>query len=198
MERSWKQGGSQCEPQQMEMVMPPPLVSSSSVWSYNHSHSWKLSQEIMNYSPNMILHSKLKLHNNVQNSIYTITISSFFFNDNIMEWHRKPGKLKKWCMSHSASQFQAHLSFLKLHTWSRIELACAESLLLHQKLFIFSMSTGLLAQLSIQIGFWKPTFLWIWDSVGQRLEKQFNRFQQLFSKGTRESFSNGSMKFWLF
>lgn len=43
---------------------------------------------------------------------------------------------------------------------------------MHGKLFIFSMSTGLLAQLSIQIGFWKPTFLWIWDSVGQRLEKQ--------------------------
>lgn len=76
-------------------------------------------------------------------------------------------------MSHTSLQFQAHLPFLKLHTCSRIELACAESALIREKPFIFSVSTGLLAQLSTQIGFWKPTFYYeseIW--WGKDFEKQ--------------------------
>lgn len=60
MERSWDhEGGSRWEPQQMEVVLTPPLVSSSSVCreSYNRWHGCKLGLEIVNYLPNMILHS---------------------------------------------------------------------------------------------------------------------------------------------
>lgn len=68
---------------------------------------------------------------------------------------------------------QAHLSFLKHHTWSKIELACAEcsTALIHQKLFIFSLSAGLLAQLSTQIEFWKQTHFMHLTFGGEKKEE---------------------------